>query len=265
MAFIQNAGRSNRDVKPVARRSGFIQSVRKMEQACFKEMNRLVRTRMLGGVGGPGVSRLLSRSHCYPSIARLPRESSRQPFRPSFTSRTSRSASFANSSTYGRWGGWHYKVSKRAPPFVNYKIQVHLCIRQCCRSAGNELQIFHLASFKLYIESWNGNNVCCGIKFDVWPFVNVALDNPKDKAKCYNTTNWAHGNWNPFVWTVNEEPRNNDKSRQEQASKHNDKSQRRRTGPETHDIVLMTHFSKVATLSIGRHVSIAVIWSELSH
>ena len=29
-----------------------IQSVRKMEQACFKEMNRLVRTRMLGGVGG---------------------------------------------------------------------------------------------------------------------------------------------------------------------------------------------------------------------
>ena len=52
MAFIQNAGRSNRDVKPVARRSGFIQSVRKMEQACFKEMNRLVRTRMLGGVGG---------------------------------------------------------------------------------------------------------------------------------------------------------------------------------------------------------------------
>ena len=23
-----------------------------MEQACFKEMNRLVRTRMLGGVGG---------------------------------------------------------------------------------------------------------------------------------------------------------------------------------------------------------------------
>ena len=52
MAFIQNAGCSNRDVKPVARRSGFIQSVRKMEQACFKEMNRLVRTRMLGGVGG---------------------------------------------------------------------------------------------------------------------------------------------------------------------------------------------------------------------
>ena len=52
MAFIQNAGRSNRDVKPVARRSRFIQSVRKMEQACFKEMNRLVRTRMLGGVGG---------------------------------------------------------------------------------------------------------------------------------------------------------------------------------------------------------------------
>ena len=52
MAFIQNAGRSNRDVKPVARRSGFIQSVRKMEQARFKEMNRLVRTRMLGGVGG---------------------------------------------------------------------------------------------------------------------------------------------------------------------------------------------------------------------
>ena len=52
MAFIQNAGRSDRDVKPVARRSGFIQSVRKMEQACFKEMNRLVRTRMLGGVGG---------------------------------------------------------------------------------------------------------------------------------------------------------------------------------------------------------------------
>ena len=52
MAFIQNAGRSDRDVKPVARRSGFIQSVRKMEQACFKEMNRLMRTRMLGGVGG---------------------------------------------------------------------------------------------------------------------------------------------------------------------------------------------------------------------
>ena len=52
MAFIQNAGHSNRDVKPVARRSGFIQSVRKMEQACFKEMNRLVRTRILGGVGG---------------------------------------------------------------------------------------------------------------------------------------------------------------------------------------------------------------------
>ena len=52
MAFIQNAGRSDRDVKPMACRSGFIQSVRKMEQACFKEMNRLVRTRMLGGVGG---------------------------------------------------------------------------------------------------------------------------------------------------------------------------------------------------------------------
>ena len=80
MAFNQNAGRSNRDVKPVARRSGFIQSVRKMEQACFKEMNRLVRTRMLGGVGGarrkpaPIPITLLSRAYAGLNIAQHDRE-----------------------------------------------------------------------------------------------------------------------------------------------------------------------------------------------
>ena len=39
-------------VEPVACQTGFVQSIRTMERACSQEMNRLVRIRMLGGVGG---------------------------------------------------------------------------------------------------------------------------------------------------------------------------------------------------------------------
>ena len=52
VADVPNACRSDGHDEAMVSRSRFVQSVREMERVCSQAVNRLVRTRMLGGVGG---------------------------------------------------------------------------------------------------------------------------------------------------------------------------------------------------------------------
>ena len=55
MAHVTKLGHLHGHDNPVANRLRTIQSIKGVERACFQETNRLVRIRMLGGVGGsPG-------------------------------------------------------------------------------------------------------------------------------------------------------------------------------------------------------------------